>query len=218
LGGGDVLRSAAAGAASGAVFGAYANISLPGAMLASAVVGAVVAGEDPVNALVEGAGAYAGTYVGGYGAAYARGRTVPQNGQLESMGVQKGDPIFYLGRPATLAKFLVGILDGPFSHVNIYVGNGQVADNSGGHIAGIRSLTDPQFQGRRFVSIRGGAGAANLNYNSLTSDYGKANGQYNPANLNVCSTFCSAVYGAGGVQYPAGVGPNAQFINGLRDQ
>jgi len=218
LSGGDVLRSAGAGAASGAVFGAYANISLPVAMLGSAVVGAVAAGEDPVDALVEGAGSYAGTYVGGYAAGYARGRTVPQNGQLEPMGVQKGDQLFYLGQPLDIGKILVGLFEGPISHTNIYVGNGQVADNSWGRPADIVSLTRAQFQGRRFISFRGASGAANLNYNALTSNYASGNGQYNPATLNVCSTFCSAIYSGGGVSYPNGIGPNAQFINRLRDQ
>lgn len=157
-----------------------------------------------MDALVEGAGAYAGFYAGGYAAGYTSGHRVPANGQLESMGVQKGDPIYYLGRPGTLAKFLVGILDGPFSHVNIYNGMGEVADNSLGRLAGIRQLTESQFQGRRFVSFGGAPGAANLNYNALSTDYAKAHGQYNPAALNVCSTFCTAVYGAGNVQgkYP----------------
>jgi len=218
LGGGSIGRSAAAGAAAGAVFGAYSGISVPGAMLASAVVGAVVAGEDPVDALVEGAGTFAGFSVGGYAAGYVSGHTTPGDGQLERFGVQKGDPIYYLGRPGTLAKFLVGLLDGPFSHVNIYDGNGRVADNSWGRRAGIRPLTDDQFQGRRFVSFRGAPGAANLNYNALSADYAKAHGQYNPATLNVCSTFCTAVYGAGNVQYPNGIGPNAQFINQLIQQ
>ena len=134
------------------------------------------------------------------------------------MGVQKGDQLFYLGQPFDLAKIAVGLLEGPFSHTDIYVGNGQAADNSWGRPADIVSLAGKQFQGRRFVSFRGGPGAASLNYNALTSDYAKANGQYNPATLNVCSTFCSAVYSGGGVSYPNGLGPNAQFINRLREQ
>jgi hypothetical protein len=218
LSGDDIGLRAAAGAASGAFLGGTYNVSLPVAMLGSAVVGAVAAGEDPVDALVEGAGAYGGTYVGSYAAGYAKGNTMPANGQLEPLGVQTGDQLFFLGQPLDLGKLFIGLLEGPFSHTNIYVGNGQVADNNLGRAADIVSLTGKQFQGRRFVSFRGAPGAANLNYDALTKDYAKANGMYNPANLNVCSTFCSATYGAGGVSYPNGIGPNAQFINRLRKQ
>jgi len=213
LSGGNVLHSAAAGAASGAVFGGTYNFSLPVAMMGSAVVGAVVAGADPVEALVEGAGSYAGTYVGGYAAGYASGHTMPADGQLEPLGVQTGDQLFFLGQPLDLGKLFIGLLEGPFSHTNIYVGNGRAADNSVGRAADVVPLTERQFQGRRFVSFRGAPGAANPDYNALTKDYAKANGKYNPAQLNICSTFCSAIYGAGGVAYPDGIGPNAQFIN-----
>ncbi len=207
LSGGPVGRSVLAGAAAGLSAFTLAPLGPNAMFLASNVVGAAVMGENPLSALREGAGSALGYTLSTTAAVYAFANRVPSDGQIDA---QPGDRLYYPAREA-IGAFVILLEGGPFSHVNVFLGDGKVADNSLGTNTQERRLS--AFAGRPFVRANR-PGTPGRNLANLTADLANSHPQYspNPVSLWVCSTCTSTLYGQAGLSPLTGVGPNAQYL------
>ncbi|MBI4356238.1 MAG: hypothetical protein HY597_07340 [Candidatus Omnitrophica bacterium] len=207
LSGGSVGRGTLAGAAASITAFTLAPLGPNAMFLASSAVGAAIRGEDPVEALKEGAGGGLGYTVATTAYVHATASRVPASGQIDA---QPGDRLYYTP-DSPIGLFVVLLEGGPFSHVNVYLGDGKVADNSLGTNTQERQLS--KFAGRPYV-LAPALGMPQQSLSALTGDLAKTHPRYNPipTSLWVCSTCTSTMYGQAGLTGLSGIGPNAQYL------